>query len=304
MKSKNLKLKLSSYSALAGIFIIADQSANAQVVYTDVDPDYYFTEPVGEVIFSYLQIDFDHDSNGEIYFGFSSVRSADDCYVNGSMSFYLVNYASVLVYNDTASIPRVKKLNEGDDISEAAGTWNNNFLHTLMYSDFYTYTCDSIPQFPDLRGNWINEIDKYIGVKFNAGGDTYYGWVRLSVVVFADEGDAEIDHIQIDGYAYESTPGMAITVGEGYVPQSIANINRVEFKCFPNPVSEQLSIKLPEFVKENYSCIISDISGKNVVQEIKNYSDNRVDVSHLPNGIYSIEIIADGKSGYSKFVKQ
>ena len=60
-----------------------------------------------------------------------------------------------------------------------------------------------------LHGSWANVRNRYLGLKFVINGETHYGWARLSVQRQAFHFEAELS-----GYAYETTPNMAIKAGE------------------------------------------------------------------------------------------
>jgi hypothetical protein len=71
-------------------------------------------------------------------------------------------------------------------------------------------------------GDWPNDLadPRYVGLRFTAGTDTYYGWLRIGVQTEYDPGGfmtpaSAIARARVYSYAYESTPGFAILVGAG-----------------------------------------------------------------------------------------
>ncbi len=60
-----------------------------------------------------------------------------------------------------------------------------------------------------VHGAWANVRSRYLGLKFEVNGETHYGWARLSV-------ERQEYHFTaaLTGYAYETTPNMAINAGE------------------------------------------------------------------------------------------
>lgn len=60
-----------------------------------------------------------------------------------------------------------------------------------------------------LRGPWQNVTNRYLGLKFVQNGETHYGWARLTTFVVAG-----VLHANLTGYAYETTPNMAILAGD------------------------------------------------------------------------------------------
>ena len=53
-------------------------------------------------------------------------------------------------------------------------------------------------------GQWTQKTNRYLGVKFLIGGETHYGWVRLSTTPLWGT---------VTGYAYESVPNKGIKAG-------------------------------------------------------------------------------------------
>jgi len=66
------------------------------------------------------------------------------------------------------------------------------------------------------KGQWANDgkgiSDRYVGVKFDIGGDTHFGWIRLNVKL-DEKGDPKFA-TKVTGYAYETTPNKPIVAGK------------------------------------------------------------------------------------------
>jgi len=60
-----------------------------------------------------------------------------------------------------------------------------------------------------VHGVWANVRNRYLGLKFQFSGETHYGWARVSVKRKANHFTAVLS-----GYAYETSPNMAIVAGE------------------------------------------------------------------------------------------
>jgi hypothetical protein len=58
------------------------------------------------------------------------------------------------------------------------------------------------------EGNWFGAINRYLGLKFQIDGKTYYGWARLSVF-----GNGFLA-AKLTGYAYETIAGKSIKAGQ------------------------------------------------------------------------------------------
>ena len=76
-----------------------------------------------------------------------------------------------------------------------------------------------------VHGFWANVRNRYLGLKFQIGGETHYGWARISV-------QRQQFHFKalLTGYAYETTPNTAIKAGQtsDHVAASWVNSNSSE----------------------------------------------------------------------------
>jgi hypothetical protein len=180
---KSLQEKLKAYSAVAGS--VAATSAGAQIVYTDVNPDFVAHDSVIYVLDlnNDLTPDFgfaaDTAMNGVVVTAYAVAVALDSNQILGSnYSFYSYN------------IPQPYALNNGDSIKPSSVTWLDSN---------YTYLGVIYPPF--VLGNWVGATDKYLGLRVKAGGQYYYGWARLTVPMTSDS-------IIVKDYAFESTPNI------------------------------------------------------------------------------------------------
>lgn len=60
-----------------------------------------------------------------------------------------------------------------------------------------------------VHGSWANVRNRYLGLKFQIGSETHFGWARLTV-------QRQQFHFTavLTGYAYETTPNTAIKAGQ------------------------------------------------------------------------------------------
>jgi len=74
------------------------------------------------------------------------------------------------------------------------------------------------------HGNWVNVTNRYLGVKFQIGGQTHYGWARFTVKVTKSPINI---FAELTGYAYETVPNMPIIAGKtsgdaaGGIPEAL-----------------------------------------------------------------------------------
>ena len=100
-----------------------------------------------------------------------------------------------------ASLKYVEQLSAGVNVSSAQNFLKQtrlcNNVDTGTYPTFYT----------SRNGNWSADTQtNYIGVRFNIGANTHYGWVRITI----DNINHELTFLD---YAYEDTPDTPINAG-------------------------------------------------------------------------------------------
>lgn len=273
-KSKNLDQKLSRYSALI-LAIGGLTEVNAQIVYTDIDPDetgsfnsYYF---------------FDIDNNGTI--DFNLVNNVSLYYT----SYYpdpIINSNNLLLYTITNSVlmsssgitSMALALDSGAVISSGQNQWGGSVLAMDYGSGCFT---------GDI---WCDVTDKYLGLRFKIDGNDHYGWARLDV------GNAPHQYTLKD-YAYNSVAGQAILAGqtvlsiEGHIPiSSVKVVNSVNKTILLSNLTARVDF------------IVYSIAGKKILDGFLNNSENEIDLSAFSNGIYILELI-DYNTGNSYLKK-
>lgn len=167
--------------------------AKAAVITTDIDPD-----------FTLGSYDLDLDNNGTTDFTFSRTLGSG-AFVDGGSNAVL-----------TDGFPT-----KGTTFAAALGAGTtigpNPFLFTSGSSALFV-DIDFGPPFGIKQiGPWTGPIDAFIGLQFDIGGNTHYGWV---------EANADGGNVTLERYAYEDqantpivTPALATAVPE---PGSLA----------------------------------------------------------------------------------
>lgn len=309
MKTTSIYEKLTAYSALSAAFLFTQEDAHSQVVFTDADPDFIYTEETSTPPdFGYLFIDYDGDSENEAVIGFGNLIFTGSCYTAGYMSFYLINYtyqASVAVTSTTGGVFVPKKFNEGDTI-DADENWNNDIFQRFIRSDYSNNTCDADVEYAILNGNWNEVNGKYLGLRFPEGSGYVYGWVRMNVNLVPDSGDAELQIIQVYGYAVEQTDTF-IVAGDGFmnIPDVIINQNS-NVQIFPNPVQNTLCIHLENYLQDAMYFTIHDVHGQMLMQGKLQETYNELTITNLNSGLYILSIQNTHTQTFAtqKFIKQ
>jgi hypothetical protein len=208
----SLSKKTLAYAAMTGAFLAAGEKSEAQIVYTDVNPDRIVTSP-GPNMWDYFPIDFDNDgvadvviqhyiaSNGTTMIGWAGTFSQT---VSSGVPVLLVNRlnripGTINTFSGRSYLyPDV--FAQGDLISSG-----NSHLHSFYqgyFKSIQTLNWISSGQF----GQWLG-VQGFMGIEFNSGTNIFYGWVEMDV-------DSAASRVIVKGYAYESTPSAPIHAGD------------------------------------------------------------------------------------------
>ena len=259
--NKELQNKMMKYSAAAAALVTAS-GATAQVVYTDVDPD--FSHPGDEVA-----VGLDLNNDGTFDF---AIYSADSVFASGDRvrTTFVAPYgtANNAIAGETPSnYNYALALNTNDMI--------DNTLNWISASNTMAYNVDSANPYNE---NWNGVTDKYLALQFNFGGSTYYGWARLDV-------DAIGDIWTLKDYAYESTADAGISAGtvgleEGDLDQLVHFVNQ------PN---NSVLVKVNGDLTNGIVTVVST-SGQTVSTGAIENGSFVVDMNDLTAGVYMINV--------------
>jgi hypothetical protein len=185
------------YGAAAGAAtLLAAPEADAQIVFTDVNPDVTLSADPGEDDATF-NVDFDGDGDPELFI-FEEAQQ-----LNGTASNYVAGFTETAQPDQMNAVAGVDvggyqyfdPLSAGQSIS--AG--NVSTIAVPPYGPTFTF------QGGDPAG-WVGAGDKYAGVQFLLdGGATHYGWVLLEIPANGT--------VTVKAFAYESTAGEPILAG-------------------------------------------------------------------------------------------
>lgn len=269
-KKTNTRLKM--YAAVACV-AAATGTADAQVIYTDLNPDtvlnYFESYPLdidnnGQPEMS-LEVDIVWAWSGYVRFVTAAVSPVNA--VIGSMSSLWAN------------TPLPYALNNGDSISGTTPGWQYGSI-------FRQYLAvDNSP----VTGNWGGLSDKFLGIKFKIGTNTHYGWARLSL-------DAAISMLTIKDYAYQATPDLGIVAGENPlgITAPVVSESITMYASAGHVVINSDTVHSDGIVR------ITNTLGQLVREMPLNTTALRISLEENPHGIYFVEVIADNK----KYVKK
>lgn len=208
-KIKYCPEKFAAYSLMATSFLFLQKNSDAQLVYTDVDPDETYSENGDEYL-----LDLNNDGTTDFMIQIINFSSAG-IFVSGSYSFSGLVQNVFIIPSPGNSIAGSLglgsylypyALNSGSSVGPGLLFQSASLQSMVSYLAIIDYPAVG-SVFPFLSyGNWIGVEDKYLGLKFKIGADTHYGWARL---------DCGADHhsITIKDYVYNATPDIAVVTG-------------------------------------------------------------------------------------------
>jgi hypothetical protein len=285
-----MKPNKTQYSLMAAVLLGSNHLANAQVQYTDVDPDFVIND-TDDFIF------LDIDANGSDDF---LMAMGELIYTIGSGTFKLRLFGPAIgwsfqptndlladpINNDNAIFAFAFNYESGAYFGEgnywlgtATDFAHQAFVCARSYMNGFSYgypVWNSLGQ----RGFWKDiQTDRYLGIRFQDGLDrTHYGWIRCDA---PDSGRVLV----IKDYAYETQAGEGIIAGDMGESVGIQTENELLFSLYPNPAQEWIEIRYYE--SENLYADIRNIDGKMVSSHLViPGTANRFPVTRLPSGNY------------------
>ncbi len=282
MKKQLLK-KLYAFIVTAMLF---SASANAQIVYADVNPD-----KVLSLINNLGSLDYNIDLNNDSISDYKITvsRSSFRCSRFGSFgtrSYILVTALnSNTVVKDT-NVNNPLAMNFNDSISSGVTFSNSGYLRLVS----------SGPNCNSTSGVWPNLIDRYLGLKLIVGPNTYYGWARMQINI------SNPTSCTIKDYAYNSIPNQPINAGETIATGILENSFASSINLFPNPADNHFTITLGSNNKK-VEVTITDIAGKVIYSTTADETNEiKVNTKEFAEGIYIVQIQAAGFIGTKKLI--
>lgn len=211
-KQKMQAKRLIAYSAQTAVCLGLTQTAQSQVVYTDLDPDMgEFTQYAPDDTSFY--IDINADGINELSVVLSRWRSVTYYRTDYSQHVYLRNFEAIA--DQSAATGSVLVLGEGDVVGPGLH-WDSDgeMLIGFNLATSSTAWYSSYNQ-ASKGGPFMDQDAAFIGLQFLIGGDVHYGWVRLSVKSNFSEEHAHADNytqVYVMDYAYNPIANTPITI--------------------------------------------------------------------------------------------
>ena len=265
-------------------------SANAQIIYTDVNPNMVLSCIFQTDCSPDYSLDLNNDGIND--FVLSARKEFVNCGQCGPQGGHtMANGDSAVI--SSISNGWIADTTGGYDLNtliDSSLGWTNA-IHTLVTKRVYCVACAPSPGthlvYSPESGPWINVSGNYLPLKIQVGTNFYYGWVKLSVAI-----ESNTVSITIMEYAYNSLPNQPILAGE----TSATGINENSFassiNIYPNPASSHLNIDLGSNHRK-VEVAITDITGKLIYTSIATDTQMvEVNTKDFAEGIYVVQIQA------------
>ncbi len=276
--------------ALLLLSVIATQ-AQAQIIYTDVDPD--ITVSCISSTPCSAPYDLDLNNDGTVDFSITAARygAGGSCYTREVyVSSQIGNGANSLALsaNDTIDIDLVYS---GSNVILRSVTSPPNPIWSSCITS---------------SGSWSNGVDHYLGLQITVGTNTYYGWALLNVFFYNQGGTVGC---RVKEYAYNSVPDEGILAGDmGSISTGISSNALQGMQVTPNPFTSTLSISLPTGTTGAVNYRVLSLLGQAVstrtVAATSGPSSITLDLGSLAPGTYLLEMQVDGERILRKVVKE
>jgi len=283
---KDLQKRLASYSRLAGAAAaIAPLAATGEIVYTDVDPDQTLAN--GEV----FEVDFNDDGITDMFLGIGTATGAT---TGGASVYFQAAFASGSGAGSFAGSVQVfggnnfyfpEAYNAGVAIDETL-EWQSPSAFGSMN---YVTSVGGVPSASG--GNFENQTEKYLAVRFTVGSGQHYGWVRVSA---GEAGPSNF--MTIHGFAFEAVADEAIEAGAetgGAVPSG------TNFPDYSDAVTmysfgQNIIIQTSQVELQSATVEVADLTGRLVFVGTMNQGSANIQVAEA-NGLYLVRLrAADG----------
>jgi len=240
------------YAAAASAVVGLAPAAEAQIVYTDLDPDEFVAD-------GSFFVDFDGDGDAELEL------NEDDVDNNGNPRDFTRAYRESEVAPDSilALVSEIVPFPGGGDYAyplplDAGVTVGPD---TQGFESFYTFSFTFLGDDPV---GWKGTGEHYIGVALQltdaAGGSTtHFGWVLVEIPI---QGGSMI----VKSYAYESTPDTPIVTGAtvDIEPGPDGTPGTHAFRVAPNPFRDDARLTLEVAETQAVRVAVYDALGREV----------------------------------------
>ena len=262
--------RIKKYSAMAGAFI-ATSAVNAQIQYTDINPD-----QVVDGNNSPFMLDLDGDMVDDMMFSAGFVSGT---YYGGLVSYSgnvaVASAANGIVGSSGSLGPLASNLSLGSVVSSGASFVSGSQVALAADLNLTGMISTNIQ-----TGNFMGATDGYLGIAFDISGSTHYGWVRLDVA-------SDASTITLKDYAYNGTADGAINAGQTVGLDNVPVEDKVNFK----PMLDKALINVtPDLFGSEITLV--DMTGRELSSTTIKDVNTTINYNGADAGIYMIVVKA------------
>ncbi|MBC8046136.1 MAG: hypothetical protein H7Y00_05025, partial [Fimbriimonadaceae bacterium] len=209
---KTRQKQLVHYSLLAGSLLAITNVAEAQIIYTDIDPDEILNSGtfLDEEEYS-LDVNADGISDFNFRIAYHTSYEAGpkawfasvEPFSSNGIGYTISNFTSVSCYGAITTAPVILEMGEGDTISE-----DLNFLNDNAVVFWINEVTDPVCYTTQIFGVETYGPAFYIPIRLSIDSSYHYGWVRYRVI--------SATKTKIIDYAYEASIGVPIIAGKDF----------------------------------------------------------------------------------------
>lgn len=281
--------KLKAYSILASSIVGSTTALQADVIYTDIDPEVELPITETEDYVNYT-LSLNGDSSASFYF-LNQVHNQylyiDYEYVNSTMfNYFLVRglyggsiagvFTGGLLGNVASMFDSGATLGPDNNWIQPISSW---YYGAIFFVHDHKHFPDGTISDTFSTGVWLGATDKYVGLRFTKDDNFHYGWVRLSI-------DATTRTPTLTGFAYESEPNISLKTGT----EQIAIQNLFTLKGNVYIEGQNIYITMDKPLDNGSRLKIISLDGKVLMTRMVNGSEIQLEQHPYNAGVYFITI--------------
>ena len=188
-----------------------------------------------------------------------------------------------------------------DYIVYAIGDLVNDHIFIASTNDLQVELVELLPEYDNQKNGAID-----INIRGSIGGLTF-SWEGPSGFTANTE---DISNLEFGEYILTVNDGNGCTGTTTYIVEGLVNTEEIKpstvYELFPNPVSKVLNVKINSPVQKSVDRYrLFNSSGQLQLEVHLDFQNNlTIDCSHLPQGLYFLELVSENKSETIRFIKQ
>jgi hypothetical protein len=281
--------KLAAYSAFAVSFITLSTKADAQVIYTDIDPDLMLDEAGDK-----LGVDLDQDGVNDIVFqknlidvSFPYVISSNTYQIYYGIDFMRAKisgeHSLAATYSSLGYYALPFALSAGDEVGPDLN-WYDASQQFMQRSVLLRVSTESGFSFSSTFGSGYfipGNSNLYLGVKMKLDKNIFYGWVRFDVT--------SESHFVIKDHALNLTSNASIEAGDMGEPLATQSLNENTVQAYS---FDQTIYVILQSGQQQVDAKLYNMNGSLVHAQVIGGGKTAIALPQQPTGVYTLQLTA------------